>query len=313
VKRKGNQHHGFCPLPNHNGKKNSPSFSANLEKGIFQCFGCGAKGNLLEFAALMEGSNPQNGEAFRDVALKLQKRFCTAPQKPVAEKKPIEQEPVQTRTEKNLSVVVNAPLDFELKRLDPDHPYLNRRGFTKETIERFSLGFCAKGLLAGRIAIPLHDRENRLLGYAGRIVDDALIDASNPRYKFPSARERNGVEYQFSKSLIIYNANRIQAPVQELAVVEGFTSVWWLTQMGFPNVIAPMGWAMSEEQGKIITDLISPEGRVWIVSDGDDAGDRGAVNVFKEVAPRRFVKWLKLERNTQPTDYPAAFYRERLR
>jgi len=39
----------LLPLPNHQGKKNSPSFSANLERGIFQCFGCGAKGNVLEF------------------------------------------------------------------------------------------------------------------------------------------------------------------------------------------------------------------------------------------------------------------------
>ncbi|HLX70513.1 MAG TPA: CHC2 zinc finger domain-containing protein, partial [Verrucomicrobiae bacterium] len=61
VKRKGKQHHGFCPLPNHNGKKNSPSFSANLERGIFQCFGCGAKGNSLEFAALMEKVDPKDG------------------------------------------------------------------------------------------------------------------------------------------------------------------------------------------------------------------------------------------------------------
>jgi len=30
VKKKGTQHHGFCPLPEHNGKRNSPSFSANL-------------------------------------------------------------------------------------------------------------------------------------------------------------------------------------------------------------------------------------------------------------------------------------------
>lgn len=59
VKRKGNQHHGFCPLPNHNGKKNSPSFSANLEKGIFQCFGCGAKGNILDFALFMEKADPE--------------------------------------------------------------------------------------------------------------------------------------------------------------------------------------------------------------------------------------------------------------
>src|SRR5947208_1139411 len=76
VKRAGNQHHGFCPLPNHNGKKNSPSFSANLERGIFQCFGCGAKGNVLEFAAMMSKVDPQDGAALRQVALELQKRFC---------------------------------------------------------------------------------------------------------------------------------------------------------------------------------------------------------------------------------------------
>ena len=68
VKRKGEQHMGYCPLPNHNGKRNSPSFSANLKKGIFQCFGCGAKGNILDFAALMEKSDPKDGTALREVA-----------------------------------------------------------------------------------------------------------------------------------------------------------------------------------------------------------------------------------------------------
>src|SRR2546423_14405707 len=76
VKRRGVQHQGFCPLPNHKGKRNSPSFSANLERGIFQCFGCGAKGNVLEFAALMENSNPKDGAALRNVALKLQQLHC---------------------------------------------------------------------------------------------------------------------------------------------------------------------------------------------------------------------------------------------
>src|SRR5258708_17948249 len=75
VKRKGNQHHGFCPLPNHNGKKNSPSFSANLEKGIFQCFGCGAKGNVLDFAILMDKGSPDNASDIRKTALSLQKTF----------------------------------------------------------------------------------------------------------------------------------------------------------------------------------------------------------------------------------------------
>src|SRR6185369_17537698 len=76
LKIKGRQHHGFCPLPNHQGKRNSPSFSANLERGIFQCFGCGAKGNVLDFAALMENVNPKDGAALRGVAVKLQERYC---------------------------------------------------------------------------------------------------------------------------------------------------------------------------------------------------------------------------------------------
>src|SRR6266700_3034591 len=75
VSRKGNQHQGFCPLPGHEGKKHSPSFSANLEKGIFHCFGCGAKGNVLEFAVLMKGIDPKDGDALRSVAVELQQRF----------------------------------------------------------------------------------------------------------------------------------------------------------------------------------------------------------------------------------------------
>src|SRR5580700_7559 len=117
VRRKGNQHHGYCPLPDHNGKKNSPSFSAQLEKGIFQCFGCGAKGNILDFAAMMEKADPKDGAALHKVAAELQKRFCPeltdAPQAKAAEKKQPEAKPKDERP-----VVVNAPLDFELKGLN---------------------------------------------------------------------------------------------------------------------------------------------------------------------------------------------------
>ena len=45
------------------------------------------------------------------------------------------------------------PLVFDLKGLDAKHPYLLKRGFTPETIERFGLGFCSRGLLKDRVAI----------------------------------------------------------------------------------------------------------------------------------------------------------------
>src|ERR1019366_1121062 len=125
VKRKGTQHQGFCPLPNHNGKKNSPSFSANLERGIFQCFGCGAKGNVLEFAAMMENVDPKDGLAFRNVALELQNRFCPeAGVTPKAKERTADKRQPKGQPVVHVPVIVNAPLDFELKGLDAAHPYL---------------------------------------------------------------------------------------------------------------------------------------------------------------------------------------------
>src|SRR4051812_23274500 len=78
LKVKGDRAIGFCPIPSHprhNGKRRSPSFSANLARGILQCFGCGAKGNVLDFAALMSGVDPNDSQALRNVALQLQERF----------------------------------------------------------------------------------------------------------------------------------------------------------------------------------------------------------------------------------------------
>src|SRR5687768_9095953 len=71
VKVKGERATAFCPLPTHEGEKRSPSFSANLKRGIWQCFGCGAKGNVLDFAVCMEGLSPENPQHVRRVALML--------------------------------------------------------------------------------------------------------------------------------------------------------------------------------------------------------------------------------------------------
>jgi DNA primase len=300
VKSKGNQHHGYCPLPNHNGKRNSPSFSANLEKGIFQCFGCGAKGNLLEFAALMEKVDPKDGPAFRKAAAELQKRFCPeSGDTPKPDTKPAGKPAKQKEPE--LPVIVNAPLDFELKGLDAKHPYLLGRKFTQATIDHFGLGFCSRGYFKDRVVTPLHDCEGKLVGYAGRVVDDAKITEDNPRYRFPGERERDGKVYEFRKTLFLYNGHRIKAPVDDLIVVEGFTGVWWLFQNDLSNVVATMGADCSEQQAELIVSLVKPDGHVWIMPDGDKAGVRHAETLLPLISPHRFVRWLKLPEGKQPT------------
>jgi DNA primase len=312
IKRKGqHQHQGFCPLPNHEGKRRSPSFSANLQRGIFHCFGCGAKGNLLEFACLMSGISPDDRPGLRQVALRLEREFCPGgtsgrePSKPVANPK--------GEVKDDAPVVVNAPLDFELKGLNSEHPYLRGRGFTAETIAHFGLGVASRGLLKDRLAIPLHGQDGALLGYAGRVIDDAAITEDNPRYKFPSKRDRAGVLHEFRKTQFLYNGFRVESPVEDLIVVEGFTGVWWLEQRGFAPAVATMGSDCSATQAELIVTLVKPNGRVWLVPDGDAAGLRYSQSVLSQVAPHRFIRWVKLADGQQPTDLALAELQARFR
>ena len=298
-KQRGNRHVGFCPLPTHTGKRRSPSFSAKLDIGVFQCFGCKAQGTLLHFAALMERLNPKDPKDLRKVALKLRDEFLPeltmSPKKTKVNKEP----PALFETTK--PVIVNPPLDFELKDLDYEHTYLPGRGFRKETIHHFGLGFCSRGLMKDRVVIPLHDADGRLVGYAGRVIDDSTISEENSRYRLPGVRERKGTIVEFKKSLLLYNQHRIKRPLSDLIVVESFTSVWWLTQWGYQSVVALIGSDCSTEQAKLIAQTTAPSGRVWIFTDTDDAGEHAALAVLSKVSPYRWTRWVKA-RQPQPTD-----------
>jgi DNA primase len=196
---------------------------------------------------------------------------------------------------------VNTPLDFELQRLDYDHPYLRERGFTEETIKTFGLGYCERGLMKGRIAIPLHDAEGALIGYAGWIVDEEAIGENTSRYLFPGSRERNGTRHVFRKSAFLYNGFRVENALR-LVVVESFTAVWWLTQAGITNVVALMGASCSETQAAFLRDLVPEDGSIWLFPDGDKAGKRMAEEALVMLAPHRFVRWVKLDEGKQPMD-----------
>jgi DNA primase len=302
VKRRGEQHLGFCPLPGHQGNRKSPSFSANLERGIFHCFGCGAKGNTLDFAVLMSGESVDDGRGVKKVAAELRARYFPEEGRRQLKKATAAKVTEASPNQMEINAVVNAPLDFELQGLDAEHPYLLERGFSLETVAYFGLGYCGRGSLSGRIAIPLHDRDGALIGYAGRVVDDSTISDDNPRYRLPAKREREGRVLEFRKSLFLYNGFRFKSPRENLAVVEGFPSVWWLHQNGFPCVVATMGADCSDEQAELIVALVKPGGHVWIVPDGDKAGDKFAQSLFYRISPHRFVRWVKLGKDCQPTD-----------
>ena len=307
--RKGEQHAGPCPLPTHKSENKSKSFSANVKSGIFRCFSCNASGNALDFVAMMEGLNPAVGAEIRKAALIVAEKFGggdagnrenSKERVNRAESKKLE---AQENAEQGATcpAIVNAPLDFQLK-LEAEHSYLKERGFTKETIAHFGVGYCSRGSLQERIAIPLHDSQGRLIGYAGRVIDDKKISKENPKYRFPGPRNREGKRYEFQKSLFLYNGFGVGSDLSDLIVVEGFASVWWLWQHGYPHTVALMGDSCSDEQAKLIVDKVSPRGRIWILTDGDEGGELCGQSAIVRLAPHRFTRWIRLKKGEQPTD-----------
>jgi DNA primase len=137
------------------------------------------------------------------------------------------------------------------------------------------------------------------------VPDDSTITEDNPRYRFPDSRERDGKLFEFQKTLFLYDGFRIKSPIDDLIVVEGFTSVWWLNQNGRQDVVGLMGADCSERQAELIVSLVKPAGRVWLMPDGNEAGERCAQSVLLKVSPHRFVRWAKIGDDEQPTDLSA--------
>jgi DNA primase len=153
--RKGMNLAGPCPFCKGSSGR---QFQVNLVKNAWYCFGCKEGGNILDFVAKKEEVS------IRTAALKLDSWFelgLVAKEKTHAE---APAHPAETRAAspeappaaKEALPTSNPPLAFTLKTLDPHHESLSSLGFSTETIERFGAGYCGKGLLKGRMAVPCH-------------------------------------------------------------------------------------------------------------------------------------------------------------
>ena len=227
-----------------------------------------------------------------------------------------------------VEALVNAPLDFELRHLDPKHPYLADRGFDAETVGHFGLGHCRKGLMRDRIAIPIRDEQGRLVAYGGRMVDDDEVDADTPKYRFPGPVEKERadgtvVRREFRKSEVLYHADDLwprRSSLATLYVVEGFPACWWLWQLGFRDVVAVMGSSCSDRQAELLVGLVKARkpgeptphrsARLVLIPDGDRGGRQLAADLLPRVAAHCWCRTVELPEGTQPTDFDADGLRE---
>lgn len=291
----------LCPFH----RETKASCKINLTKQIFHCFGCGAKGNALEFVARLMGDEGDlraaalNIAEMCGIALAPPRGHSAKGQKPPP-RAAREPETVQTSSVEETSASeapgapdepINPPLTFRLK-LDPHHPYLAERGLTPPVVAEFGLGYCSRGVMGGRVCIPIHDHAGQLVAYAGRWPGDDVPEGEE-RYKLPA---------KFRKALVLYNIHRA-ALGEHLVLVEGYWSAIRLHGLGAP-VAGLMGSSVSPEQ----LALLRERGVrfVTLLLDGDEAGRKARERALPPLASSFFVRAPLLPLGQKPDTLPEA-------
>ena len=297
-KRGADSLNGPCPI--HKGS-NPTQFRASLSKNIWNCFSkCGRGGNTLDFIAKMED------ETIHAAALKAIEWFNLDPDAVSADRedapetenakpapKPAAKSATRTATspppaEKG---VPNTPLKFRLDKLEREHPYLTQeRGLTLETIIDFGAGFCSKGIMAGRVVIPIHNIKGEVMAYAGRFPGEPP-DEDTTKYKLPPG---------FRKMQELFNIDRAskEPDDQPLIIVEGFFDCMKIHQGGYRNVVALMGSTMSPTQ----EELIRRYSHVILMLDEDEAGRAARAEIAARLAQFAYVKIHVFEKEGQQPD-----------
>jgi DNA primase len=280
-----------CPF--HEDK--TPSLSINAETGKFHCFGCHAKGgDIFDFVVTKEGiSAGDRTKNRRQAALLIKDWFGVTSEAAPAQETSAAAEtvaPVEdvTPLQKVPEEPVNPPLTFTFKHLDTRHSYLTQERDLKEaTIDFFGLGHHAgKGIMQGRVVIPIHNDQGDLVAYAGRWPADTGWPTGEEKYKLPPG---------FRKSHVLYNLHRAKEYATEgLIVVEGFFTVFEFWERNRKNVVALMGSSMSAEQERLIVETVGPKGRVLLALDNDEAGRTGSEYAVGRLRSQVFVREMAL-------------------
>ncbi len=268
----------LCPF--HDDTK--PSCSIHLERKLFYCFGCGAKGSVLDFVALIENVSIQE-------AAERIEQICRVPSDAAV---PQRRADTQSGRDHDQSDRPLRPLPFRLT-LDPSHPYLAARGIDPELAAEFGLGYCSRGTMRGRICIPIHDKRGALVAYAGRWASDELPEEV-PKYHLPRG---------FEKRQVLFGLHRA-AGAEHLVLVEGYWSVLRLHALGMPSV-ALMGRTLSSEQETLLIE--AGVRMLTLMLDGDGPGRAATGELLPRLAASFFVRVVSLPDGAEPDTVPEQF------
>ena len=273
-----------APCPFHDEK--SASFVVSPAKQICHCFGCGITFDAIGF--VQEFKKLTFVEAVEDIAndMNFSLEYDT------------------TTNKKEYSKLMEHTNSFYLKNMsDEIYTYLLERGLTKESIEKFEIGFApsskeqldnlTKNLfltqeaiecgiaakddtgstyarLTNRISFPIRNHTGKLIGFGGRII------------KGDRAKYINSPQTQlFDKSRQLYGYNIAKEHIykkETFTITEGYLDVVMFHQAGIQTAVATMGTALTELHCNIIK---KAHAKALLCFDGDKAGMNAALKASK--------------------------------
>ncbi len=331
--KRGANYWACCPF--HSEK--TPSFSVSQNKQMYYCFGCGAGGNVVTFLMNYESYTfPQALEYLAERAgITLPKREMTGEEK--------SREGLRSRLlEINGEAAKFYYYQLRQPVGKPGMDYLTRRGLSAETMRRFGLGYApdegyysqvlyrflsAKGFtdeelrtsglvrfkegrgaydfFRGKVMYPIMDKNSRVIGFGGRVLDGSL-----PKYM-------NTPETPlFDKSRNLYGlfaAKLTKRPY--LLLMEGYMDVIALHQAGIDCAVASLGTALTEGHARL---LKRHTDHVILTYDSDAAGTKAAMRAIPILRTAGFnIRVLDLKPYKDPDELivheGAAAYEERIR
>lgn len=316
----GREWKGLSPF---NAEK-TPSFFVNDQKGSFFDFSSGKNGDIFKFVMETEGLS------FPEAVEKLASEAGVTLPKVSAEAQ------VQEEKRKGLHEVVELAARFFEAELQSERGglarrYLSGRGLEGQARQLFRMGyappdrFALRDHLAGkgvgadammetgllvhgeeiavpydrfrdRIMFPIHDARGRVVAFGGR-----AMSADVP------AKYLNSPETPlFHKGALLFNhhnARKAAHDTGQVIVVEGYVDVIAMTLAGFPQVVAPLGTALTEDQ---LTLLWRMAGEPVICLDGDKAGRKAAGRAIDlalpMLEPGRSLSFALLPEGQDPDD-----------
>lgn len=287
LKQTGKNFSGKCPFH----QEKTPSFIVSPDLQRYKCFGCGASGDIFNFVQNIENLDfPETLEKLANIAgIEIKKYEGNSLFKSLEE----------------INYLATQYYYNELKKNTKALDYITERGFNKDSIKAFGIGYAPRGSQLLKFLNRHSKYSNKLLLDSGLFVlkENILKEKFYDRIMFPIRSKRGkvvgftgrimpgndwGPKYMNSPETPIFHKkdnlfgqyeSRQEIRKKDIAIVcEGSTDVISSHQHGIKNIIAPLGTSLTTEQLQNIKTLTN---NVLFFFDSDTAGKSALVRAFK--------------------------------